>query len=262
MDHKEDDKDQPSEGYQKAPGRDRAMESGVTDPVTEKFLPLPQKVPKVPKLVFTGPKEGWPPRPQEQLDVREVHVQEIPGSLTDDLEDQIRMVATQNERVQALLGDRFAYINTDSLQHLSKGQHFSSSRPLATRVTFFSYTNNVAVEVLMQGLNMESVTRHQGYQPPEGDDEIKEAIALARADSRLQDKVQELHADAILLPATGEQPGHNHRLLWVTFSDPEESYEEKVTLFSASVDLTDQKVLVVRPEPGLNENEGYRSDAE
>jgi hypothetical protein len=172
-----------------------------------KKKPLPKKPSKVAKLEFTGPKEGWPPRPKGYTNVKKVPWKEIPGSLTDALEAQIRQAALQDKRVRDLLGERFAYISTAEIEP-AKNRPCKPTDPLPTRVTFFSYTKNVAVEVYMNELKVEKVKRKKKYQPPEGDDEIKQAIALAQSDDHLRDKVQNLTGDAILIPTAKDRPNY------------------------------------------------------
>jgi hypothetical protein len=94
-----------------------------------------------------------------------------------------------------------------------------------------------------------------GYQPPEAPEEIEQAIALARAHPRISDAVQDLEAGALLLPFRDGDLGYRHRILWVTFFDAGETEGEKPALFSAAVDLTDQRVLIARPEPPIERPE-------
>jgi hypothetical protein len=232
---------EPSEGGQ-------LMKLGVAYRVTEGLELLPREVPEVPVLEFTGPEEGWPPSPRYQEKVSQVQTEQIPGGLTDALEQHIRTIAARDERVLALLGERFDYINTVATEW-GKDRRPNPSQPLATRLTFFSHTNSVAVEVQMLGLRVRSACNRPGYQPPEADGEIKEAIALARADKRLETEVRGLNADAILLPRDAEELGYGERLIWVVFTDATKSEAEKPALFTATVDITNQRVLNARPEP-------------
>lgn len=236
--------EEPSEGSQQ-------MNLYIAYPVREGLEFLPREVPEVPVLEFTGPEGGWPPRPLYQEKVSQVRAEQIPGGLTDALEQHIRTVAAQDKHVQALLGERFDYINTDELDR-GKDRRPNPSQPLATRVTFFSHTNNVAVEVRMLGSRVRSACNRPGYQPPEGDGEIENAIALARADKRLETEVRGLHADAILLPRDAEELGYGERLIWVVFTDAAKSEAEKPALFTATVDITHQRVLNARPEPAAH----------
>ena len=193
---------------------------------------------QVPVLEFSGAESGFPPKLKEQVNVTEVPWKEIPGSLTDALASQIRQAALQDGRVLNLLGDRFAYITTDVLES-PKYRRRLFSEPIATRVTLFSHTNNVAVEAQMQGLAVERVQIREGYQPPEGRDEIDLAVQLARRDRRLSDTVRDLKGEAILASLKPEKPSYGDRVLYVAFSN-EADYK---TLYFALVDLTKQTVL-------------------
>ena len=206
---------------------------------------LPEKPPKAVQLEFTGPEEGWPPRPKGRENVAEVPWREIRGSLTDALEAEIRQAALQDTRVRELLGERFAYISTDEIEP-SKDRSHDASEPLATRVTFFSHSNNVAVEVLMQGPKVESVKRREMYQPPEGREEIELAVALARRDGRLLEKVAGMRGDAIIIFPEKDQPGYGHRILYVSFSKE----DDDVPFYSAVVDLTEKQVLLAGSAAG------------
>ena len=200
--------------------------------------PLPQAPPKVPVVEVTGPEEGWPPQPKNVTNVTLVPWKEIRGSLTDSLEAEIRDAALQDRRVRRLLGKRFAYISTDEIEP-RKSKRRDSTKPLATQVTFFSHTNNVAVEVTMRGTSVRVAKRKTKDQPAEGAEEIETAVALARSERRLEDKVQNLRGDAILIIVGKDQPGFGHRVLHVTFSKD----DEDLPRYFAMVDLIDQKVI-------------------
>ena len=199
---------------------------------------LPAKPPEVVKQEFTGPQEGFPPKVKGRTNVAASSAQESNVRLTDALAVQTRDAALQDQRVRELLGSRFAYIDTDEID-TEKGQTANPNGPLATLVTFFSYEKNVAVLVRMSGLKVESATRKDGYQPPEGREEIIEAIALAGRDSNLRDRLQGLTGHAILTHTQAGRSGYGHRILRVTFRNG----DEDVPRYFANVDLTDQKVL-------------------
>ncbi len=109
-----------------------------------------------------------------------------------------------------MLGERFSYISTNEIE-LAKGQRRSSADLPKTRLTFFSYSNNVAVNTYLQGANVTEVRTKEAYQPPEGLDEIKVAVTLARQDGRLSGFVQNLEANAIVTFPQKDQPGFGHR---------------------------------------------------
>lgn len=199
---------------------------------------LPDKAPEVAKQDFTDKSQGFPPKAKDRTNVSAVAVQELQTGLTDARAVQIRDAALQDAQVRNLLGARFAYITVDEIEP-EKGQTLDTSAGLITRVTFFSYTNNAAVYVRMNGQKVESSTRVDGFQPPEGREEIKAAVALASRDNNLANKLQGLTGRAILSYTPEGQPGYGHRVMRVTFRNG----DEDVPRYFAMVDLTDQRVL-------------------
>ena len=101
----------------------------------------------------------------------------------------------------------------------------------------------------MKDLEVLNVVARKGYQPPESDEEIQQAIDLAKKDTRLHDKIQDLLGHALLAsPEQGwiwNERGFGHRVLWVTFSKEGEAEPR----YWAIVDLSDQKVLDAGAEP-------------
>ena len=199
--------------------------------------------PKLQKLEFTGPEEGWPPRPKGQTNIKEVVSQEIPGSLTDAMEESLRVTAIQDGRVRKLLGGRFAYIGADEIE-LDKEKPRQPSDPLLTQLTFFSYTNNTAIEVRMKGTLVESAAVQSEYQPPESGEEVELAVTLAREDDRLRGKLDGLvEVNGILVEPPKGSPGFGHRVIEVFFGKKGEDLPD----YHALVDMNTAKVLVANP---------------
>lgn len=212
---------------------------------------LPEGPPEVAALAFAGPGGGWPPSPSGREQVVFLTAEPRSGSLSDEAAEAILERVVVDEQVLAAVGARFAHLNTDSRAMVTKSQPADCAEPIGARLLFFSHSRNVAVEVNTLGTSVQTVADVAGYQPAEGPAEIDEAICLAREDPRLAGKVELLHGHAILLPSWGEQPGSDHRLMWVTFKELDVEHEVPA-LFTALVDLTDQRVLFARPEPPLD----------
>jgi hypothetical protein len=156
------------------------------------------------------------------------------------LATQIRLAAQQSALVRNWLGDRFAYIDISVLE-MPKGTN-NLPRPWPSRVTFFSHSFNWAVLADMNGTTVASVTNSLTVQPPEGADEVTAAVALARSDARLAGNVQGLIGRGLLVTmATPDQPGFGDRVIYVTFSAPDEAAPR----YAAQVDLTLQQVISV-----------------
>jgi hypothetical protein len=205
---------------------------------------LPEKIPTPPEVRFTTREEGWPPRPQGRANVADVPWTARLAALTESREAELRNAATQDTRVRSALGARFGYVTAAEVEP-DKQHAGEAADALPVRLTFYSYTNNVAVEVLMRQGAVEEVTRRGGYQPPEGADEIKAAIVLAQQDSRLATLVKGMHATAIVTYPERGQPGYGHRVLHVSFSA--NAAEEEAPRYYALVDLTEQKIVTAGP---------------
>ena len=202
---------------------------------------LPSTIPGPPEIQLSGRDQGFPPRPAGRTNVENVPYIEFRGALTVSREAQLRQAATQDARVRALLGERFGYIAANRSE-ADKEHRDLPAEALPFRLTFYSYSNNVAVDVLMKQDTVAEVARREGYQPPEGAEEIKEAIALAQRESRLSEAVKGMYATAILTAPGKGTPGYGHRVLHVSFTataDPED-----VPAYYALVDLTERKVIV------------------
>ena len=104
------------------------------------------------------------------------------------------------------------------------------------------YSNTAAVIVCM---NVQEFVRlpavPKDYQPPEGDREEEEAIRVARQDARIQDKIKELKARALLTDPEWRlwwrnQEGYGHRVFYVTFEQDGSGAPQ----YYAVVDLTEE----------------------
>jgi len=116
-------------------------------------------------------------------------------------------------------------------------------------LVYYSYSQNVAVEVRLKETAVLSVSPLEGYQPPEGQQDVQRGIELAKADQRLAGKVDQLQGHGLLMqPDRGffrNEPGYAHRTIWITFSKGEDGDPK----YWAVVDLTEDKVLEAGEEP-------------
>ena len=195
------------------------------------------KRPPTPRLPeFTGPESPWPPHPKRVLPGRPaIEGYKLLPSLTPRQEAELQQVAERDARVRAQLGDRYAFIAVLEVEP-PKGER----RGPEADIEFFSHTHNVAVIARMRGSTVQRVARRpQGFSP-EGADEVRRAIEMARRDPRLAGRVEGLHADATLFfPACGE-PGFGHRVLYVMFMKD----TGEPVLYYAMVDLVKDQVLM------------------
>jgi hypothetical protein len=173
-----------------------------------------------------------------------------PAAFTTDQIAGLRQAAEASPRVAAMLGDRWTFVEADRLVAEGKASFGCCSTAFhQARLLYFSYSHNVAVEVQMKNATVIAVSRREGYIPPEGEQDVRKAVELARGDSRLSGKVAGLEGHGIMMePKQGtiwNDPGYGHRVMWVTFSQGQDGDPK----FWAIVDLTADKVLDAGAEP-------------
>jgi hypothetical protein len=162
----------------------------------------------------------------------------------------LRKAAEADPRVTSLLGDRWGFIDADLLSPQDKIA-FGCCRSHArlVRLTYFSYSHNVAIDVRTKDRAVLEVSRNEGYLPAEGPQDVQRGIELARADPRLAGKVQALQGHGLLMqPDRGfftHDPGYEHRVIWITFSQGQDGDPK----YWAQVDLTEDRVLDAGEEP-------------
>lgn len=194
------------------------------------------RAPQIIELEFTGPEEGFPPRPRDMTNVQSVPWTPIPGRLTPEIENELLRAALRRQQVRRALGARYAYLGASEIDP-PKGQ--STPGELQVLLSFYSYSANVAVDVRMRGGRVVEVIPRPGYQPAESSEEVERAVRLAQQDPRLGENVRGLEANGIVI---GGPPGTDHfrnRIIYVTFG-PEDYI---VPSHFAAVDLTTDRVL-------------------
>lgn len=201
---------------------------------------MPEKIPTPPDMRFSAHEETWPPRPQGRTNVVNVPWSIRANALTEAREVELRNIAIHDAKVRGVLGRRFAYIAAAEVEP-EKDRPGDGANERPVRLSFYSYTNNVAVDVFMRQSAVAEVNRREGYQPPESAEEIKAAIVLAQHDSRVAPATRGLRATAIVTYPSEGQAGYGHRILHVSFTAT--GGEEEVPKYYALVDLTDQKVV-------------------
>ena len=215
------------------------------------------------------PAEGGPQRPVDTMSPTTLSGPGPKIIIIDSDQPSLRATAEHDPAVKTQLGDRFAFINTEevpasqclvTVEARDPATSRATERPAASeasayRLTYYSYTNNVAVHVCLNDQQISSIQPdpRKDYQPEESDEEITAAIELARADQRIAREVQNLHGHAILTSPeeyryfwVSDEAGFGDRVLWVTFSEMPES----PALYFARVDLTSQTVLDAGKEAG------------
>ena len=227
---------------------------GPEDPETAvQKVKLPEKTPSPHVLQFTGEDTVGHHKPKmagAAFDAAVKRSTNAPAVLTSSEVATLRNAAEGDSRLTKLLGSRWAFIDADRIPPEGKIS-FGCCRHTTDliRLVYYSYSQNVAVEVHMKEANVLSISRHEGYQPPEGRQDVQRGIELAKADSRLAGKVEQLQGHGLLMqPDRGffrDDPGYAHRTIWITFSQGQDGDPK----YWAVVDLTQDKVLEAGEEP-------------
>lgn len=227
---------------------------GPEDPETavQKVM-LPEEIPSFNSLQFTSEDTAGHHKPKmvdasgETAVKRSVNDSAV---LTAEEVATFRTVAEGDRGVMMQLGSRWAFIDADRIPPEGKIA-FGCCRQTTglVRLVYYSYSQNVAVEVRVKESGVLNVARLDGYQPPEGQQDVQRGIELAKADPRLSGKVDQLQGHGLLMqPDRGlfrNDPGYAHRTIWITFSEGQGGDPK----FWAVVDLTDDKVLEAGEEP-------------
>ena len=190
---------------------------------------------------FTGVGVVWPPQPKgiEDIDILPADEQSLRSAALSQAEE----VALRAPEVLQALGNRYVFLGSESL--VRKGDENNRS----FQNTYFSHANNKTVMVTLNAASVEEVTTiaPRDYQPPLNEQEVVDAIAIARAafDADGIERVSELEGFGILaLPITEMSTFFDERMVYVSFHANENDFPELV----AWVDLTTQVVTASREE--------------
>lgn len=227
---------------------------GPEDPETViPKTPLPAQIPTRHILEFTADESVGHIKPKMAGTVIEASVMRSPNQAAVLSEAEIiamRKTAEADPQVASLLGARWGFIDADRLPPDGKVAFgCCRSQTRLARLTYFSYSHNVAIDVHMKDTAVLQVSRNEGYLPAEGPQDVQRGIELARADARLAGKVQALQGHGLLMqPDRGffkNDPGYEHRVIWITFSQGQDGDPK----YWAQVDLTEDRVLDAGDEP-------------
>lgn len=186
---------------------------------------------------FTLQGEQWPPQMKSIDNVRLQDTSSILRSTHIDKAQTATQAAIDDLSVQGQLGNRYRLINTIAMT--TKWQADVSQY----KVTFFSYSNNATLEVIVKDRTVQSMKTMaaQQYQPPLTQDEVAESVDIAREYWLAQGntRVNDLEGFAIqTFPTDGSSAYFNTRMTYVSFHPDAVSLPELLTW----VDLTSQNV--------------------
>lgn len=185
-----------------------------------------------------GQAMSWPPQVKYAKDVVwDTNAEQIAASQLTEL-DAVAVVASSNAEFSALLGERFMFISAKPIQ--KKWQEIVQGY----KVTYFSYSNNITIEALITDEEVDDIITYTAaeYQPPLRQNEVDEAIVIARQywQGQGNSRVNELQGFTIQTFKTDGGGGfYDTRMSYVSFHLNETAKPELLTW----VDLTNQTVL-------------------
>lgn len=183
---------------------------------------------------------GWPPKlvgHKQHVCVSPSRVDPVFGR---DAQLECRAIALRNPEVRPLLCGRWETLGVHLLSPRTQG----CENERRVRVCLYNYTSNQLINVEIHGSTLVGVRVGEGHEHPESAIEMAHAIGIARAHPGLREQVVALTAHAILSPPLSPAvPAYGHRCLLVMFTEPDDKQRERPALFSALVDLCDQRVV-------------------
>ncbi|MFN0033591.1 MAG: hypothetical protein ACKVUS_00905 [Saprospiraceae bacterium] len=198
---------------------------------------LPNTLPVSKTLEFTGSKEGWPPRPKDASNFKEVPYTAIEKQLVSTgLRAQLQEIAVADKRVAEALGNRYLLLDAYKTE-MPKGAKEASS--LYTLV-FYSYANNMAVQAQVAGREVSSINNIRSFQPIETKEEIEMAARLVAAEGSLPVKDGRLVTKGIITEIPQGVKGYGNRVLYLAYMRAE---NDDLPVHYAVVDLTTNTIL-------------------
>lgn len=224
----------------KKPRRQRIPEKKLPKPKTE--LPNIFEFPAtaVPPLRELGEGEISPEISKRQ----DVIVRDLKPALSQDRIAALQNSASRAPSVKKLLGENFIPVGV-RIPHDAKK---SSSLPV---VMFYSYSNQLAIEATMDGRGRVTAVEEFRHQPAATDEEIQQAVALARRSLRQREGWSDDLSSGVITITNDDptSPDYGRRLMDVRFFKP----DERLATLQAIVDLGKGKVISsgsVRDEGG------------
>jgi hypothetical protein len=157
----------------------------------------------------------------------------------------LQKMAARAPAVKKLLGEKFIPIGVRVAED-------AKEKTRTTIATFYSYSNQTAVEAVLTGSGRLVRCDDFRYQPAATDEEIAQAVSIARRSLRKQDGWSD-DLSAGVIAVTDDEPtsrDYGRRLMDVRFFRP----DERVAQFMALVDLEKAKIN----RSGSVRNEGER----
>ncbi|HDR6956406.1 hypothetical protein [Bacillus cereus group sp. BfR-BA-01313] len=162
----------------------------------------------------------------------------LENQLTEEMVDQAQRLALADSHIKQLLKDK-RYISIGASLRTNKNSDVESYQ---LKFVFYNYSDNIAIDVFFDETREKIVkVKEVRYQPAPLQQEIEQAIALARKDRRLAERLtDDMEGNAILVsPLNPTARYYSHRQFDVRFGHP----DERLPRYNALVDLSTETVI-------------------
>jgi hypothetical protein len=171
--------------------------------------------------------------PSAILKRQEVLARDLKPTLKPERLEALQKLAARAPAVKKVLGEKFLPIGVHTQEDAKK-------KPAATVALFYSYSNQIAVEAILDGRGRIVKVEDYRHQPAATDGEIKQAVALARRSLRKQDGWSDDLTSGVIAITNDDptSPDYGRRLMDVRFFKP----DERLAKLMAIVDLGKGKI--------------------
>jgi len=164
---------------------------------------------------------------------QEVIVRDLKPALKPERLESLQKLAARAPSVKKLLGKKFVPIGV-------RTQEDAKQKPMAAMAMFYSYSNQVAVEAILDGRGRVVKVEEYRQQPAATNGEIHQAVALARRSLRQQDGWSDDLTSGVIAITNDDptSPDYGRRLMDVRFF----TADERLAKLMAIVDLGKGKI--------------------
>jgi hypothetical protein len=215
------------------------------DKIIERSLPPPMEIYNVPKLVpITDP--GFCDHPTlssfDQIPRQYDWIETEPKEelFTPEFIEKINRTILGFSNVKELLQNKdFLFIGTSKIDVKPEKDNQEKSYLLSV---IYNYTDNITIEVY-HDIDLEKIIKieQSHYQPAPTQEEIKQAIEIAKMDNFIKDKISDdMNSGAILVgDIDKDSEYYNHRILDVRFGH----IHERLPSYQALIDISTKNVI-------------------
>jgi hypothetical protein len=211
---------------------------------------LPDKIPPAVNVEYVKSTDGSPPAIKGATNVRQIEAAETLLFTAEQL-NALDTLARNNDAIKAQLGDRASLLQSYYLEDKAE-----PSRRI-TNLTYYSYSNNYAVEVQVENQRVLKNEILRDFQPPATREEIAKAVSIALENPEIRAAAGQLTSHGIVSyrKFTNREIA-NHRIIYVSFSRKESDNIE----YFAYVDLIQNNIIEHGKDVRSRDDEEFKKE--